>query len=162
MSDPSPSSPARRSNPALLQRRVRDVHLYLGLLIAPSVLFFAATGAVQLFGWHEREAGRDYTPPPIVERLAMAHKKQAFTLPRRRPPPKPEAGGGAGARAPSPAQPTPLNVELLKWFFLVVSLGLIVSTCLGLWLGLRFARNRRLAWGLLIAGVVIPILLLAI
>ena len=43
---------------------IRRWHTYLGLFIAPSVLFFSLTGAVQLFSLHE--AHGDYTPAPLV------------------------------------------------------------------------------------------------
>jgi uncharacterized iron-regulated membrane protein len=40
---------------------VRRWHSYIGLFIAPSVLFFSLTGAVQLFSLHE--AHGKYQPP---------------------------------------------------------------------------------------------------
>ena len=47
---------------------LRQWHGYLGAFIAPSVIFFALTGALQLFNLHE--AHGDYRPAPIVERLS--------------------------------------------------------------------------------------------
>lgn len=191
MTEPLTAAPARRrGNPALLQRQVRDIHTYLGMLFAPSLLFFAVTGSLQLFGLHEVRPGRDFQPPALFQRLGMAHKDQTFALPRRRAPRKAGPPGGADAaaaaehddhdaqdtheaqdtaaashahNAPAEAkQAAPWNVTALKWVFLAAALGLIVSTCLGLWVGLTFGRNRRLAWGLLIAGVAVPVLLLAV
>ncbi len=57
---------------------IRQWHSYLGLFIAPSVLFFALTGATQLFGLHESHG--DYRPPAIVEKLSSVHKDQVFEL----------------------------------------------------------------------------------
>ena len=43
-----------------------------------------------------------------------------------------------------------------------VAVGLLTSTGLGIWMGLSFGRNKRLLWGLLAAGVVLPLLLVVI
>jgi uncharacterized iron-regulated membrane protein len=51
-------------------------HTYIGLLIAPSVLFFAFTGALQLFSLHE--AHGNYEPLPVIEKPAMLHRDQVF------------------------------------------------------------------------------------
>src|SRR5580698_6574518 len=62
----------RPMNPLTLRRW----HSYLSLLAAPSVLFFALTGAVQLFSWHE--AHGNYHPPVLLERLSSLHKDQVL------------------------------------------------------------------------------------
>jgi len=57
---------------------IRRWHSYIGLFIAPSVLFFSLTGAVQLFSLHE--AHGNYQPFAIVEKLSSVHKDQEFAL----------------------------------------------------------------------------------
>ena len=69
---------------------IRKWHAYLGLFIAPSVLFFALTGAVQLFGLHESHG--DYRPPSLLEKLSTVHKDQKFALGDHHPPPGAEGG----------------------------------------------------------------------
>lgn len=135
---------------------IRRWHSYIGLFTAPSVLFFALTGAVQLYNLHE--AHGDYKPPAVVEKLSTVHKDQEFALGDHHEPP-PQADAAAPAAADDndvPKTPT----ALLKAFFLVVALSLTASTSLGLWIGLTQTRNKRLAWVLLIAGAVIPVALL--
>ena len=44
-------------------RYVRLTHLYLGVFIAPAILFFAFTGALQTFSLHETTRGSNYKPP---------------------------------------------------------------------------------------------------
>ena len=146
---------------------VRQLHTYIGLFIAPSIIFFALTGSLQLFNLHESHGG--YHPPPILERLGRVHKDQVFALDDHDddagPPP---AAKPDGATSAAPAQPDHMDTApglptyLLKWFFLIVALGLVVSTSLGLWLGLTHVRRKRVGWILLIAGAVIPIVLLVI
>ena len=152
-------------NRALLLATIRQIHVYLGMFIAPSLLLFAVSGGLQLFGLHEAEDG--YKPAPIVERLGRAHMNQTFTL----RPPRPQAarpaapakpGAAAAAEAEEPEAGPKLSITLLKWFFLLVCVGLAVSTLLGVWMGLKFNRRKRLALALLIAGAVLPALLLAL
>jgi hypothetical protein len=57
---------------------IRRWHAWLGLFIAPSVIFFSLTGAVQLFSLHE--AHGDYQPPALIEKLSSLHKDQEFAL----------------------------------------------------------------------------------
>lgn len=41
----------------------RQIHLYLGVFTTPALLFFAITGALQTFSFHETTKGSDYKPP---------------------------------------------------------------------------------------------------
>jgi hypothetical protein len=139
---------------------IRTWHTYIGILIAPSVLFFALTGALQLFSLHE--AHDSYTPPPVIEKLASVHKDQVFALKEHEHEPEPSAGAQPQEHHEEPkeadAEPS-LGTHLLKWFFLVVAVGLIASTSLGLWMGLTHLRHKRVGWWLLLAGAVIPVAL---
>jgi len=134
---------------------IRQWHSYIGVFIAPSVLFFALTGALQVFSLHE--AHGDYTPLPLVEKLASVHKDQVFKMGHHHAPagPKPDADADADDDDKTP----PVQL-LLKAFFLVVAVSLAVSTVFGLWMGLKYTRRKGLAWGLLIGGAVIPVGLL--
>jgi hypothetical protein len=49
----------------------------------------------------------------------------------------------------------------LKIFFLVVALGLTLSTCFGVWMSLQTPR-KRLPLVLLLTGALLPIILLVI
>jgi hypothetical protein len=138
---------------------IRVWHTYLGMLIAPTVLFFALTGALQIFSLHESHGA--YQPPPLVEKLGMLHKDQVFALKERHEPPPAPAAAQSGP--PHPADDdddaVPLGTLVLKWFFLLVAVGLTSSTVLGLWIGLTHLRHKRVALGLLVAGVVLPVAL---
>ena len=138
---------------------LRKWHSYLGLFIAPSVLFFALTGAAQIFNLHE--AHGSYQPLPIVEKLSSVHKDQVFAFGDHHAPPG-DPGDLAkppGAPGPGPQEDddrTSASTLMLKWFFLLISLALLVSTCFGVWMGLTQIRQRRTAWLLLIAGALVP------
>ena len=45
---------------ARTQKRLRDLHNWLGVFFAPGILFFALSGVLQTFGLHESGPGRDY------------------------------------------------------------------------------------------------------
>ena len=135
---------------------IRKWHSYIGLFIAPSVLFFALTGAVQLFNLHE--AHRSYKPAVLVEKLSSIHKDQVFALSDHHDHPAADSAAQAGAE--DEGDKTELSTWALKTFFLLVAVSLTVSTALGVWMGFTLMRSKRLAWTLVIAGTLIPLGLL--
>jgi hypothetical protein len=60
---------------------LRLVHLYTGVFIAPALLFFAFTGALQTFSLHETTRGSSYKPPAWAVMLAEIHKRQTPIVP---------------------------------------------------------------------------------
>jgi hypothetical protein len=76
-----------------LLKDARQFHLYIGVFTAPAILFFAITGALQIFSFHETTKGSNYKPPKILVELGQLHKKQTFVVPDKKPqPPAPSAG----------------------------------------------------------------------
>jgi hypothetical protein len=152
----------RRIEASKLSTTIRRWHSYIGLFIAPSVLFFALTGAVQIFSLHEKHG--NYQPPAILEKLSSVHKDQVFAVHDHHGPPAPEALGdnaAAGAAAQPGAKDEDDELELstliLKIFFLLVACSLALSTAFGLWMGLTQTRHQRLAWILVITGALVPL-----
>jgi hypothetical protein len=128
---------------------VRRWHSYVGLFIAPSVLFFALTGALQIFNLHEAH-GR-YVPAALVEKLSSVHKDQVFAFGDHH-----AAEPQSAPVAPEAEDRPPVSTTLLKGFFLLVAVALMLSTAFGIWMGLQL-RARRLAWTLLLAGALLPV-----
>ena len=145
---------------------IRQWHSYIGLFIAPSVLFFALTGAVQLFSLHEAH-GR-YQPPAIVEKLSSVHKDQEFAFGNHHAAPTAETGAGKAAAGegatatPEDGDKTEPSALILKAFFLLVALCLALSTSFGLWMGVTQTRRKGLSWLLVAAGALIPLILLLV
>ena len=172
------------SSHALL-KYTRLIHLYLGVFVAPALLFFAFTGTLQTFSLHETTRGSSYKPPAWAVTLGQIHKKQTTVVPVRKLPPPDRPADRADkpndkpatdkSQSPAPASvqsipnappkspeapaPKPHNALPLKIFFLIVAIGLFVSTLTGLYMSYKYIRNRILITAILIAGVVIPILL---
>lgn len=155
------TGPAKpRANPALRLALIRRIHSWLGLFIAPSVVFFALTGAVQLYGLHEAHGA--YQPPAIIEKLGMVHKDQVFKAKPKRAAAKPVAAGAAAPAKPKAEAGPKVTVAILKALFLVVALALVASTLLGVWMAQAYGRDKRAGWILLAAGTVLPILLVVL
>jgi len=154
---------------------LRLIHLYTGVFIAPALIFFAFTGALQTFSLHETTRGSSYKPPAWAVMLGQIHKKQTLIVPVRKPPlpdkqadkDTPEKAQSstsqpALAEAPKPtgeAAPKSHDPLPLKCFFLLVSIGLFVSTLSGLYMSYKYIRNRRLITVILLGGIIIPVLL---
>jgi hypothetical protein len=142
-----------------LMSSIRLWHNYIGIFIAPSVIFFALTGAVQIFSLHEAH-GR-YVPPAVIEKLSSVHKDQVFAQ-------KPhEEHDELASQPPAAAEHEDdhgpaLGTILLKCFFLFVAISLTASTALGLWIGLTHIQRKRTGRWLLLAGVVLPVALYVI
>ena len=117
---------------------LRELHLYLGCLFAPVLIFFAVTGAWQLFGLHRGTKDGSYTPPRALVYLSEVHKVQHIPY--------------TSAEAATP----------LRYFFLAAALGLVVSTILGIVMAFRFGRSRAAVVSCLTAGVVVPLAILYI
>lgn len=145
---------ARSFNGSLM---VRQFHVYLSMLIAPSILMFAVTGGLQIWRLQQGHAG--YTPPAIIEKLGRVHIDQVYAKrePRKAPP-----APAAGARAPEAPRPVPLAKRLLQWFFTVVAAGLFLSTALGIWMGVTVSRWKVAARWLVVVGTIAPVLILSL
>ncbi|MEO6981509.1 MAG: PepSY domain-containing protein [Edaphobacter sp.] len=164
--------------PRSLLKYTRLTHLYLGVFVAPALIFFAFTGALQTFSLHETTHGSSYKPPAWAVTLGQLHKKQTTVVPSKKlaPPEKPASNQQADKSAPdksapdksqSPASPAlastptprPHNTLPLKIFFLIVAIGLFTSSITGLYMSYKFIRNKPLITATLIAGIIAPIVM---
>jgi hypothetical protein len=150
---------------------LRQWHSYIGLFIAPSILFFALTGALQLFNLHE--AHGSYHPAALIESLSAVHKDQVLTPHEHADHDQDEGHEAPASAAKAPAPPAAQGDQhpqdedepgaatlALKVFFCLVATALVISTSLGIWMGLTQLRSKALAWSLLIVGALVPIALL--
>jgi hypothetical protein len=138
-------------------RRLRQWHLYAGVLFAPAILFLAFTGAFQVFSLHKPDRTTGYEPPAWAVTLAGVHKRQTLA-PKADDDPAPAARKRGRVRSPGKAAP-PMRVGTLalKIFELGAACSLVLSTLSGLYLALRTARRPRLLLALLAAGTFAPL-----
>ncbi len=119
-------------------KNLRQLHLYLGCIFAPVLIFFAVTGAWQMFGLHRGRKDNSYTPARAIVVLSEVHQHQHL-----------ESGGRN--------EGTPL-----RWFILAAAGGVVVTTVLGIIMAFRFSRNKMPVVLCLAAGIVVPVALLLI
>ena len=116
-------------------QRIRQLHLWLGVLFSPLILFFAFSGMLQTFNWHESQKNGSYSAPAWMVKIASIHKNQQF------------ARGG----------PSPMPLKILV---AIMSVGLIITTALGIYMAFKYERRHWLVWGMIVAGIVLPLALL--
>jgi len=131
---------------------LRRWHPYIGVFLAPAVLFFASTGFIQVLGWQDQ---RNPAPPAWVSWVAGIHKKQAAPKPK---PPKPTAQG----IAPRVEEHDDDAFVPLKIFALLTALGLTITTLIGVAVALGTRAMRRKSLIMLAAGVAVPVLLMLV
>jgi hypothetical protein len=115
---------------------LRRLHLYLGCLFAPMLIFFAVSGSWQLFNWHESDKKGTYRAPRALVILSDIHKDAHI-------PPTPGR------------QATPL-----RYFMFAAAAGLVTSSVIGVVLAFRFSGKPLTAIVCLFAGIAVPALLL--
>lgn len=153
---------------------LRKIHLYLGMLFAPTIIFFAFSGAMQTFGLHEAEKADANQPPAWIVTLAELHKEQRLSHPKTQKPPGAldamraeranaaqdvAAAPGAGS-TPAAEQASITSQTILKFFVLLMAVGLILSAALGILIAFRNTRTRRAAGVALAIGMVLPLTLI--
>jgi hypothetical protein len=135
---------------------IRQWHVYVSVFVAPSLIFFAITGALQTFRIPDRADA-----PVLLQKLARVHKDDVFAVKPARPKP-PESSKPAQAEKPKPKARARVSTEVAKWFFTAVSVAIAVTTLFGLWMALAYSRRKAVIWALLIAGAAAPVVILAL
>lgn len=115
---------------------MRQLHLYLGCLFAPALIFFAVTGTWQLFRAHDSRKDGSYTAPHAVQALSAIHMNAH--LPGKRV-----------------SEYTPLRA-----FWVCAAAGLVLTTALGVVMAFQFSASRIAPLLCLSAGFAIPVLIL--
>jgi hypothetical protein len=139
---------------AQTMRSLRKYHHYIGVFFAPALILFSVSGALQTFRLTQA-SGYGSAPPAAFVWLASVHKDQA--LPQvevQKPSKKPTS------RVEKGQPPTPSSTLALKFFVVLLSIGLIVSTILGVIIALNNRGTRRISIAMLVAGSVLPVVLL--
>ena len=120
--------------------RIRQLHLYLGCIFAPLLIFFAVTGAWQTFMLHRDAKYGTYRAPRILHQFSSVHQYQQFPI---------HDGSVRQSRQ-------------FRWFVLTMALGFVLTAILGVVMAFKFTRERRIVWLCLVAGFILPVFLLYI
>lgn len=117
-------------------KKLRTVHLYLGCIFMPMLVFFAVTGCLQMFEWHESRKDGSYHAPQIAEITAEMHRHQRLQ---------------GGEDVP--------HSRGFQFFVVLMGLGFFVTSVLGVMMALQFT-SPAVVWGCLGAGTLLPLILL--
>jgi hypothetical protein len=114
------------------------IHYHLGVFFAPLVIFFSATGALQLFTLHRGRKDGSYTPPDWLALASRLHMKQE------------------GYDFPA--------LQLFKYFAAFMAAGLVATAMMGVVIALKRygGRQKWVTLGCLAAGIIVPVLLVAV
>ena len=138
-------------------KKIRILHRYMGLFFSPAILFFAFSGALQTFNLHKPNKTTGYIPPTWILELAQIHKSQNMLVPKEKAKAAAADADTAEKSTPKKAPKNEKSTLPLKCFVLLMSIGLILSTLLGIYMAFGYGGDWRLVWGMLIAGTMLPI-----
>ncbi|MDQ6624589.1 MAG: hypothetical protein M3Y69_00405 [Verrucomicrobiota bacterium] len=111
---------------------LRRIHLYLGCLFAPALIFFAVSGTWQLYRLHDTKKDGSYTAPAAISALSAVHMNSH--LPGKKV-----------------SEFTPMRA-----FSVAAAIGLVITTALGVVLAFRFSRSVAVPLAWLGTGLVLP------
>ncbi len=107
-------------------------HRFLSLFVAPAMIFFAVSGALQSYRLHEDRKDGSYHASQVLKTMAEVHKAE---------------------KLPPAAKP---------WFRaaqLVLAAVFVATALAGISIGFRMGRPAWPVWAALLAGTVLPLLI---
>lgn len=117
-------------------KKLRRIHLYLGCFFSPLLLFYVATGWYQtLHANRNKSLGEQ---DDWISRLTSIHVDQVYPT-------------------PAAERYTP---QLFRFLVVVMSIALIITVALGVYLAFRSTRRAWPVWVALVLGILVPIALL--
>jgi hypothetical protein len=118
-------------------RRVRQIHLYLSVFFAPLLIFYIGTGWYQTVSTQRNKTlGEQDT---FANRLSSVHVDQVY---------------------PNPRGTSEYSTTLFKGLIIAMSICLLVTIALGIYLAFRSSRKSWIVWGCLALGIGLPALFL--
>jgi hypothetical protein len=120
-------------------KTLRKIHLLLGCLFAPLLLYYCLTGAWQTLGWHETKVDGEKTPTAqVLHDWSEPHEYKTFP--------------GANKKTDSS--------EWYGYTAVAMALGISFTLILGIVMAFNFFRPRWVVALCLVGGITVPLLLL--
>lgn len=140
-------------------RRVRQFHRYIGVFFAPAILFFAISGGLQTFRLQQASGWSGASPPTWMAWMGSVHIDQSGPRDDKKPdankPKPPVDPAKAAERAARQQAALPMKI-----FTVALAVALALSTLLGVVIAVSLRATRRVAIAMLVAGSIVPILLI--
>jgi hypothetical protein len=135
---------------------LRLVHYYAGVFFAPTIIFFALSGVLQVFKLHEAYRQMPGAQGDWIAWMSQVHKESALIPPKAAPQAAPDRTAARKSSEPRHEPPS----SLFKWFAALMGISLIGASLAGLWIAYNYPKRRRRFFAALLAGIAIPIVLL--
>jgi len=122
-------------------KTLRQLHLYLGCIFAPLIIYFSISGAWQVFRFND--VPKDQPSSAVrafFHELSKPHTNS--TLPG--------------------LNPKTDHSIVFNGIAVLMSAGMIITASIGLLLAFKYTRSPRTVWFCVIGGIVLPIVLLFI
>ena len=126
---------------------IRLAHYYTGVFFAPWLFFFAFTGVMQVFGLHESYRETPGAQGGAIAWMSQVHKEAALIPPKAAP-------------AKAPPNDHAQRSNPFKYFVALMGICLMGIVLAGLWIAFKYPNRRRSFSVTLIAGIVVPMVLL--
>ncbi len=147
-------------------KRLRRIHLLMGSFVAPFTVFFAATGALQVFGYHRTPKDRSYVPPAAVAFASSVHRNEYFRAVAATPT---ECAGitdelekvRCRERLQARMSET-VPARMFKWLMVLGGAGIALNAVTGVLMAVQLKAWRGHAIVLLALGLLGPVLLILI
>ena len=133
--------------------KLRLIHWYAGVFFAPTIIFFALSGVFQVFKLHESYRETPGAEGGPIAWMSQVHKEAALIPPKAAPAKAPQREGRPPGEHHERSSP-------FKWFAALMGVSLIGASLAGLWIAFNYPKRRRAFYTTLLAGLVIPIVLL--
>ena len=122
-----------------MRRSLRRLHLYMGCVFAPLLLFLTVTGLLQTFEFHRDLKDGSYQAAQVLKEMADVHKKQ---------------------RVGQLAEEHPTSSSSFRYVVALMSVGISGTVVLGVIMAFQTLRRPGAVILCLVAGTVVPTLLL--
>ncbi len=122
-------------------KTLRQLHLYLGCIFAPLIIYFSISGAWQVFRLND--VPKDQTPTAMqsfFHELSKPHTNS--TLPG--------------------LSPKTERSVVFNWLAALMSIGMVITAALGLILAFRYSKSPKLLFVCVGAGVLVPVIFLVL
>ncbi len=122
-------------------KNLRQLHLYLGCIFAPMIIYFSLSGAWQVFRFNN--VPKDEAPSLLnsfFHELSKPHTNS--TMP------------GANPKADRSAA--------FNWISFLMAFGLVLTTVLGLMIAFQYSKSRKRILFCIGMGIILPIILLLV
>jgi uncharacterized membrane protein len=120
-------------------KKIRQLHLYLGCVFAPLIIYFSISGMWQVFRLSDLPEDRNPTKLEIaMHELSQPHTHS--TLPGNKP--KTDSSG------------------VFNWIAVAMGIGMTLTSLLGIILAIRFSKKPLVPIACIFLGIAAPVLFL--